>query len=138
MPIKVRLQDVCRHLDYLSLMAAPTSPLDAGVADWERVRVLVDESPVGKLVQMGMALTTQGWQKLTSVTNALIRTPPWLTHFACTALQLSNIASVMYGRGVGHIPLQEVTLWDFSCGGEVREDQSTLQRSDWKTQEVKD
>ena len=43
---EVRLQDVRRHLDYLSLMAAPTSPLDAGLADWERVRTLVDESAV--------------------------------------------------------------------------------------------
>ena len=104
MPIEVRLQAVRRHLDYLSLMVAPASPLDAGLADWERVRTSVDESLAGKIVQIGMTLAAQGWQKLTSVTNALIMTLPWLTHFACTALQLSSIASVMYGRGVGHIP----------------------------------
>ena len=51
-----------------------------------------------------MTLTTQGWQKVTSVTNALIVSLPWLIHFACTALQLNNIASVMYGRAVEHIP----------------------------------
>ena len=75
MPIEVRLQDVRRNLDYLSLTAAPTSPQDAGLADWERIRTVVDESPA-----VCFSADGNGPQKLTSVTNALIMILPWLTH----------------------------------------------------------
>ena len=48
MPLEVRLQDVRRHLDYFSFVAAKSSPLDAGLAEWAKIRTLVDDLPSGK------------------------------------------------------------------------------------------
>ena len=65
---------------------------------------MVDGQPAGKPVQIGLALTSQGWQNLSSVAGGQAIRLPWLTHFASTVLQMPGIAAVVFGRGVGHVP----------------------------------
>ena len=101
MQIEVRLQDLRRHLDYFCFMAAKSSPLDVGSAEWAKIRTVVDEQPPGKLAQLGMMFTSRGWQATATVSQTLDTTLPW---FSCTVLQLANVAVVAYGRGLGHIP----------------------------------
>ncbi|MFM7985136.1 MAG: hypothetical protein ACKPKO_38040, partial [Candidatus Fonsibacter sp.] len=103
LPIEVRLQDVRRHLDFFCFMAAPHSLLDAGRAEWARIRTMVDELPAGKSVQVGMTFASCGGQSATTTTHVLGVSLAWLSHFAYTVLQFPNVTAVMYGRGVGHI-----------------------------------
>ncbi|MFM7989997.1 MAG: hypothetical protein ACKPKO_62850, partial [Candidatus Fonsibacter sp.] len=102
MPIEVRLQDV-RRLDFFCFMAAPHSLLDAGGAEWAKIRTMVDELPAGKSVQVGMNFVSGG-QTATTTTRVLCIPLDWLSHFAYTVLQLPNVSAVTYGRGVGHVP----------------------------------
>ena len=88
-------------------MAAKSSPLDAGLAEWAKIRTLVDEQPPGKLAQLGMMFTSRGWQATANVSQALDTTLPWLSRFASTVLQLANVAAVVYGRGLGHTPAMQ-------------------------------
>jgi hypothetical protein len=102
MPIELRLYR--RHIEFLSFMAAISSPLDAGMAEWSKIRTLVDDLPYGKQAQIGMTFTSRGWQATGNLSQALDTTLPWQSRFATTVLQLTNIASVAYGRGLGHTP----------------------------------
>ena len=85
-------------------MAAKSSTLDAGLAEWAKIRTLVDDQPPGKLAQLGMMFASHGWQATANVSQALDTTLPWLSRFATTVLQLTNVAAVIYGRGLGHSP----------------------------------
>ena len=51
-----------------------------------------------------MMFTSRGWQATANLSQALDTTLPWLSRFANTVLQLTNVAAVAYGRGLGHIP----------------------------------
>ncbi|MFM7987289.1 MAG: hypothetical protein ACKPKO_49045, partial [Candidatus Fonsibacter sp.] len=77
--------------------------LDAGRAEWARIRTMVDEVPAGKSVQVGMNFAS-GNQSFTASTRTPGTPLDWLSHFAYTVLQLPNVSAVVYGRGVGHIP----------------------------------
>ncbi|MFM7980234.1 MAG: hypothetical protein ACKPKO_13045, partial [Candidatus Fonsibacter sp.] len=45
-----------------------------------------------------------GSQTITASTRMSGTPLAWLSHFAYTVLQLPNVSTVVYGRGVGHIP----------------------------------
>ena len=58
------------------------------------LRTLVDELSVGKPAQVGMPVTTQGWQAVSIISNALTTALLWFSHFASAVLQVRSIALV--------------------------------------------
>jgi hypothetical protein len=107
MPIEVRLQDVRRHLDYFCFMAAKSSPLDAGLAEWAKIRTLVDEQPPGKLAQLGMMFKSRGWQATANVSQTLDTTLPWRLRFASIVLQLAKCSRCCLWKRTGSQPSDE-------------------------------
>ena len=97
LPIEVRLQDIGRHLDFFCFLSAPNSLLDAGRAEWAKIRTMVDDLPMGKSVQVGMTFTSCGWQSATTTTRTPETSLSWLAHFAHTVLQLPHVAAAVYG-----------------------------------------
>lgn len=51
---------------------------------------MVDELPAGKPAQIGLTLTSQGWQAYSSLPPVTSAKLPWLAHVADTVLQLPN------------------------------------------------